>query len=79
MIRAQLKNVKFVKPPHVEKKLRKVYSKRRQHVKGLINDLSSIAIQEINKLNELSDILLSEESDNPITYKEDEEDDEVSV
>jgi len=70
MIRAQMKSIK---PPPIDKKLRVVYSKRRQHVKGLVKNLSNIAIDEINKLNEIAEILLHEESDNPITYKNDNE------
>lgn len=76
MIRAQMKSIK---PPHVEKKLRTVYSKRRQHVKGLVKNLSSIAIDEINKLNEIAEILLHEESDNPITYKDQDEESESQI
>lgn len=79
MIRAQMKSFKFVKPPHTEKKLRTIYSKRRQHVKGLVKNLSSIAIDEINKLNEITEILLQEETDNPITYKNDEEESESQI
>ena len=76
MIRAQMKPMK---PPHVEKKLRKVYTKRRQHVKGLVKNLSNIAIDEINKLNEIAEILLHEEADNPITYKNEDEESESQI
>ena len=69
--------------PKPNKKMQRVQKQRRQQLKTVVNDLSSIAVKEIERFNEFATEFLTEEADNPIILEQGEEqedhEEEISV
>ena len=59
--------------PKPNKKMQRVQKQRRQQLKTVVNDLSSIAVKEIERFNEFATEILSDEGDNPIILDDGEE------
>ena len=64
-----------IKAPKVLKKVRGVQKKRDVQLKNVVDDISTIATQEVERSAELVKELLSDPSDNPIVLKEKDEED----
>ena len=60
---------KFV-PTH-NKKCARVQQKRREQLKHIMADMSRIAVKEIERFNEFTQELLTQEADNPIILDQD--------
>ena len=60
-----------IKTPRVVRKARRIQRKRDAQLKTLVDDISSIATQEVDRLRDLATDLLDNPGDNPIVIKED--------
>lgn len=63
-----------VKSPQVVKKMNRARAARRAEVKSIVKQLGGIAKNEIDRLTEFADTVMTEEEDNPIVMVEEEED-----
>lgn len=68
------------KPPTFpkSKKMQRIQRQRREQLKYVVNDISRIAVKEIERFNEFATDVLTEEADNPIVLEERQEKDEIS-
>lgn len=73
------------KPPVLpqNKKFQRLQRQRREQMKYVVNDVTRIAVKEIERFNEFATDLLTEEADNPIVLEEREEqndqEDQISI
>lgn len=59
-----------IKTPRIVRKARRIQKKRDVQMKTLVDDISSIATQEVDRLRDLTMDLLDNPGDNPIVIKE---------
>jgi hypothetical protein len=62
-----------VKPPKVAKKFNKARSSRKAELKSIVKQLGNIAKNEIDRMSDFADELLTDESDNPLVLREKEQ------
>ena len=60
-----------IKTPRIVRKARRIQNKRDVQMKTLVNDISSIAAQEVDRLRDLTMDMLDNPGDNPIIIKDD--------
>ena len=75
------KNIPKMLPLSNNKKFKKIQSQRRQQLKSVIQDVTGIAKKELERFNDFTVEMLSEEMDNPIILEDsqDEQDDENGI
>ena len=59
-----------IKPPRFVRKARRLQKKRDVQLKTLVDDISGIATQEVDRLRDIAKELLDNPSDNPIVIED---------
>lgn len=62
-----------VKVPRAVRRARRIQKQRDHQVKTLINDISKIATEEIDRLRDLANEMLDDNEQNPIVIENDDE------